>query len=288
MPPIPATALTHLHVLEVAGPDGLQFLQGQCTQDVQQLPRNSLVAAAFCNAKGRVISNVQLLLLQHDPARVLMLCHQSAAATLHTHLRKYAVFFRQMQFSYQPEAYHLFGISTPDSDLLAQLRANTALTASVAWGSERGILIVKDNATALPQDLLAATEPLAQWQVDDIRESLLWLDGTQAGCWIPQNVNLDELGALSFSKGCYTGQEVVARLHYKGASKKRLYRLVADSHLQPTGTTVRQDGKAVGTLLQQASVGDHYYALAVLKTPASASPSPYYDESEQLAFQLLN
>ena len=128
-------------------------------------------------------------------------------------------------------------------------------------------------------------DAFAQWQVQDIKENKLWLSAEQVERWIPQNVSLDDLGGISFKKGCYTGQEVIARLHFKGKSKKRLFAVQWAS--EASVSTVMTATGAIGDVIQQASVNGQSYALAVLKED-NISDVMYGDENQQLIIELLH
>lgn len=278
--------LTHLDVIQLTGQDTLKFLQGQCTQDVMQLKPNQPMAGAFCNAKGRMISNVQLVLVNQEPTEVLMICHKSSAEALFNHLKKYAAFFRGMKLNYASDAYRGFGISGLEEVSLASTQEQFTTSAVFGWDAQRAMLW-QSSDLELPEFAAEANDQsLNEWQAQDIQSQKLWLDSDQIESWIPQNVSLDELDGISFKKGCYTGQEVIARLHFKGQSKKRLFALTASSD-KPFTDSIYNGEKAIGQVIQRATVGQTQFALAVLPTTASDAPL-YLDENQQVEIQLLH
>lgn len=102
--------------------------------------------------------------------------------------------------------------------------------------------------------------------------------------WVAQMANLDLLGGISFDKGCYTGQEVVARLHYLGNLKKRMFRVEGAGHPPAPGTTVRHasgDGQSVGEIVDAVAVGEGFVASAVLQLAVAESDALMLDGLEQ-------
>lgn len=279
--------LTQFATFVLEGNDTIKFLQGQCTQDMGELVLNMPLLGAFCTAKGRTVTNVQLVQISSEPVKILMVCHASVSDTLFAHLKKYAAFFRQMTFTPLPDSSVVYGLKAADPSRSADvLRSKEAVTAAVQWGDNR-VLCWVDSGESFDSLSIENAISVADWNVQDILEQKLWLDADQVESWIPQNVNLDELGGISFKKGCYTGQEVVARLHFKGESKKRLFALKASGELTLADKTISSHGKSVGTIVQAAKNEDGLFVLAVLKVSESQSEL-YSSENQQVAFHLLH
>lgn len=260
--------IKHLASITVCGSDTLTFLQGQCTQDIKKIPSFGALPGAFCSAKGRVVSNVLVHRVNDSQDDFELLCHASSAALLYDHLKKYVPFFRGTKMS---------------------ITSNAALNmvGYIGTGDRPGfklndLMSLELNSPAINEELDTAE----QWLVEEIKQGVLWLDEHQFEQWIAQNINLDSLNAVSFTKGCYTGQEVVARLHYKGSSKKRLYAVRATDSMT-TSQSISANGKTVGNLLQCAHWGPHSYGLAVIKTDATEGPL-FITENEQLQLELLH
>lgn len=279
--------LTHLAGILLSGSDTLNFLQGQSTQDIKRLALHEPIAAGFCNAKGRLISNVRLVLIREEPTEVLMIGEKSGMEALAAHLKKYAPLFRQMTFGYQPDQFQFAGFEgRPDADQLRVRDADDPTLSVMPWAGHRTLVCThaRQAVTGIKDQ-----QPIPEqaWKYQDILEQMLWLDGDQAGEWIPQNVSLDDLDGVSFKKGCYTGQEVVARLHYKGKSKKRLFRLKIPATDATLNAPVYAADKVVGHIIQLARGEQDSVALAVLKVDKADQPLTVGDDP-QVPVELLH
>lgn len=272
--------LNHLGLLTVRGNDAIKFLQGQCTQDVQSLQPGIASAGAFCTAKGRAITTVRLAIHEGISDCVHLICHRSSADILMRHLQKYILFFRGTTIENQTEQFTAIGLGGAASATKAGELAAERNGFATAINDDRQLLFVENSQ--LP-DLTFS--PSSSWEKSDIEQSILWMDSEQTEKWIPQNFSLDETGGISFKKGCYTGQEVIARLHYKGQSKKKLFKVTWNGPTIENGADIYGPKGPSGKVLQQIAVDDQNYALAIL--PAEQTESLFADENEQLAVKLL-
>jgi folate-binding protein YgfZ len=285
--------LDHLGLLLLSGPDAIKFLQGQCTQDVSKLSSSKPLHGAFCTAKGRAITNVWFLKFNTQTPTIGILCHQSSASALQKHLAKYLAFFRGTTLTYEPGRFHGYGFYG-SSDLLGDIGNLLSSEDSHIvsdWAPCRALAFLDSKSTDFAQALSTITElktiEVSKWQIDDIREKRLWLSSDQIERWIPQNFSLDDLDGISFTKGCYTGQEVVARLHYKGQSKKRLFTLYWDETQYPDVKNIFSDGKNIGEIIESSTFNGKSYALAILKAD-QAEQVLFADENQQFEIQLLH
>lgn len=222
---------TGLTVIEVTGQDAPEFLQGQLTCNINDLSESQASIAAFCNAKGRVISTLVVVKTQHS---FLLILPDSLIDTVLNKLCRY-VLRAQVQLHNQTDALQLLGLQVQPG----QINESGWPTANFAVGHHPAMLIKLPSA---PRYLLIATpiqaqdlithlreqqgfEPgeLNEWRYQDISSALPWFDINQTEQHVPQMLNLDRLGGISFNKGCYTGQEIVARSHYLGKVKRALF-----------------------------------------------------------------
>lgn len=291
-------------ILEVRGPDSEKFLQGQASASTAHATATIAPPAVFCTPKGRAIANVQLI--KSAPECYWLLLERSIADALHQHLAKYAAFYKaelilRDDLAIAGLAGHrlddVFGdaMALPNSDWGVRVNTNEELAITRhPHDLMRLVLIAPHEKLAELCRKMAAELALVSsdlWQRLDIEAGLLWLDEPQREKWLPQMFNWEALAGISFKKGCYTGQEVVARAHYRGQVKKRLMRLsVPTTELIETGTNIKDatSDKTLGEVVRSAvTAEDHVELLAIMTTkddmpsltindqPAHIKPLPY-------------
>lgn len=281
------TPLVHLGVLDIQGPGAERFLQGQTSAQVTLADGNFAPLTVFCTSKGRVLANAQLWRLADNHFRLLL--HRSLVASLASHLGKFSPFYKVTLEAGDDLA--LLGLIGREAVALAE--ANFDIVAPTVW-HQAGIddiqvlghpgprprLIVclpTDQAIDIWHGLAAQATPVSNaiWRLHDIQAGLVWMNDDQSDAYLPQMVNWEALGGISFKKGCYTGQEVVARAHFRGQVKKRMVRAQLDGGLLPEiGSPVEDDeGKRLGEVVsaeldayQQAEI------LAVLSIKKDTGP----------------
>jgi folate-binding protein YgfZ len=270
--PLSSTAIAPLpqySIMEIAGLDAERFLQGQTSAQVTLANGEFAPLTAFCSPKGRVLANGQLMRV--DETRYWLLLDIGVADPLHAHLAKYAPFYK-VEIT-RPET-RIFGIVGEDA--AAQVEAQLDVTAPVAWamaqsdaavilhhpGPTPRFMVVAPEDAALPAwkafEGIATPVGNAVWRLQDIQAGLAWLGDSQRDSYLPQMINWEALGGISFRKGCYTGQEVVARAHFRGQVKKRLLRAQLENDTLPApGTPVHDaDGKFQGDIVCAALNAD--------------------------------
>lgn len=274
-------------ILEVQGPDSQKFLHGQCTTDVQNLSPGQWRLGGFCTPKGRLYANFYLLALAEDHYWLVM--PRSMVAPTIDRMQKYAAFFRT---ELHDSSTHWHGLVFHRAEGNSEQPGELALTVSeqeIAMGMPQGHTLVwlnplqESHYERVMQTVEAEAEclPEVAWDRWETRFGLAWVEPSTVEAFIPQALSWDELGGVSFSKGCYTGQEVVARLHYKGVSKKRL-RHVSGSGKAPesTAAVTQADGRNLGQLVRVVPVEAGWIGLAVVNThsdddaPALADAQP--------------
>lgn len=223
-------------LLGVEGPDANKFLQGQLTCDLRDLAPNHSLQGAQCSLKGRMINTYRLVQDQED--RVILRTFAELASATRAALGKYIV-FSKAEITDLSDAYTLVGLVGPQAESLLSTQLGAVPETDGDWLSSNGHLIIKlaerryecwlDQTTA--PALLAVWSASCQagdenlWTLQDIRAGWAQLRPQTQELFTPQALNYPLVGAVSFHKGCYTGQEVVARLHYKGKLKRRMYRV---------------------------------------------------------------
>lgn len=284
--------LPQLAALDIKGVDAEKFLQGQTSAQVSLA--NGLFAplTCFCTPKGRMLANAQLLKISNEHYRLLL--STSLIDMLATHLAKFAAFYRvelQAQSSMiilgasesANEAAQAFGLSLPEQPYTHH--TNSLATALRLPGQGRWLISVESPAEHHGIELNDDEDALNTWLLEDIRSGLAWLTAPQQDHFLPQMLNWEALGGISFKKGCYTGQEVVARAHFRGQVKKRLVRVTATAGSLPQvgDTLVDEQDKAVGEVVSSAFSGDQQIELlAVASTKAIEALIPLYWQGHPL------
>jgi hypothetical protein len=229
--PVRSAALD-LAVLEFVGADAVDFLQGQVTQDVKKLVPGQARPAGYCTAKGRLLAS--FVMWKATPAedgapRVRALVHASIAAAAQKRLSMF-VLRSKVKIGILP--LHVAGI-VGDASLLAGM-AGGALPAT-AWTLAElptGTWIAAPGAATRWWRIGEAAPAVEQadnnsahddWQAADIVAGLPWISAPTQDLFVPQMVNLELIDGVSFTKGCYPGQEIVARSHYLGKLKRRMF-----------------------------------------------------------------
>lgn len=253
-------------VLELHGRDAAAFAQAQLMNDVRALADGQWQWTGWLNPKGRVIALAALLRLAED--RYWLLLPDHPAARLADELRRFV--FRSKLTLTAREDLTTRGTWAAPAAFASEARHNhsdrrDALT-WLDWSGERprtlwvGPSPDIDRALAPHRDLIASN---VAWAVEDLAHGLPRLGELAMAMHTPQMLGLTRLDAYSVKKGCYPGQEIVARTHFLGQAKRHLRRLHGALPLQ-VGESVLADGKPVGDVLCAASDGDRHEALAVL------------------------
>ncbi|MEW6646967.1 MAG: folate-binding protein [Pseudomonadota bacterium] len=241
--------LSHFGLLRVEGPDGLTFMQGQFTNDVRQVNDNHSQLSGHLSPKGRLFNVFRLF--KRDGAWYLRLPAALVQPALER-LRKY-VLMSKVSLSDAGDSLLRIGVSGPHAYacLAQELDHMPQAADEVAHG--KGLTVVRvggphpraevygDAASiqALWQKLAAVAKPAgaSAWALLDIHAGLPNVFPANVEAFVPQMVNLQLVNGVSFRKGCYTGQEVVARMQYLGTLKRRMYLAHIDGTTLPAAGT---------------------------------------------------
>ncbi|MEC5342849.1 tRNA-modifying protein YgfZ [Brenneria populi] len=286
---LPATliSLDRWALVTLNGPDTVKYLQGQVTADVAALAADQHVLCAHCDAKGKMWSDLRLFQRAEGFAFIE---RRSLRDTQLNELKKYAVFSKttiaadddvvllgaagadirqrlQPVFSRLPDAEHP----------VMQIQDATVL--HFAHPAERFLLVLPAaRYAALLEQLTDNVEfnDSRQWLALDIESGLPIIDSGNSAQFIPQAANLQALNGISFSKGCYAGQEMVARAKYRGANKRALYWLAGQAERVPEAgedleLRLGDNWRRTGTVLAACRLGDsRVWVQAVLNNDLEA------------------
>ncbi|QJI27771.1 folate-binding protein YgfZ [Pseudomonas sp. ADAK18] len=291
--------LSHEGVLAVRGADAAKFLQGQLTCNLNYLSDTQASLGARCTQKGRMQSSFRIL-LQGDG--VLLAMASELLEPQLADLKKYAVFSKS-KLTDESAAWVRFGLSDADSTLVSLGLKLPPETDSVARTDELIAIRVSPGraelwAPATQADTvrshLAAhlkEGDLNQWLLGQIRAGIGQVMAQTRELFIPQMLNLQAVGGVSFKKGCYTGQEIVARMQYLGKLKRRLYRLSLNAgELPEPGTPLfsPSHNSAIGEVVIAARADQTIELLAVLQAEAADAGDVHVGTLEGPGLHLLD
>lgn len=220
---------TNIHSLEIKGTDAIKFLQGQLTNDVKALNlENNTQLTALCNLKGRVIALVHLHYIAED--HLVMMLPVNLSETVLAHLKKYAI-FSKVTFEIS-DHYHLYfdGKSHQVTDTLGTSSVNDI-----------------------------------QMQMKNIEAKRSLIDANNSELFLPAELNLDDFNAVSYTKGCFMGQEVIARMKYKGTLKKQLIAYQLSGNLTNQEKLISETGETLGEMVNYCEQNGQSSALAIVK-----------------------
>lgn len=258
-------------VIRVTGPDSGKFLQGQLSADIAKLQPGAHTLAGLHNREGRVIALLRVLALSTTDF-VAVLPRELVPDTVER-LRKF-VLRAKAAVQDASDALCVWGAA----------RALPVLENAVAtspWGTARQIVLVPFANNSVVGGCETATQSRASWQAADIADGLPQVYRATSEAFVSQMLNLDVLGAIAFDKGCYTGQEVIARAHYRGRVKRRLQRFRATGEqalrVGDEGHFVGGAGFRVVEVDSSTATEIEFLAVTTLsdagESPASPTPS---------------
>jgi tRNA-modifying protein YgfZ len=242
-------------IIRLAGEEAGSFLQNMLTNDVNALQVNQAQITGFCNPKGRLLAIFQLIRRQDD---YLVILPAGLAEPISQRLNLFKL-RSKVDISLMKES-HVLGLVHPQADIgpAQQWQGKNIKQGLIVRqpGEEpRSLLIVDNNRIDLLSDWLNQGWSLApedHWQRLEIEAGLPMVFTESTEAFTPQQVNLDLIDGVSFKKGCYPGQEVVARLHYLGTPSRRLFLgVIQDSQLPGIHSAVTDSqGNTVGHIVQ--------------------------------------
>jgi folate-binding protein YgfZ len=292
--------LTDTGLIRASGADAHAFLHAQLTSDIAGLAALRTQYSGYCSPKGRLLAT---FLVWNVDDGVLLQLPRSLVADIRARLARY-VLRSKVTLAEATASYSCFGISGANAAAaLARLTARVpehmdaivasdGILATRLRGDRFMILVPAAQAPAIREVLAthAQEELQVAWTRLDIEQGIAVITAETQDQYVPQMVNLDLIGAVSYSKGCYPGQEIVARTHYLGRLKQRTYHIRSASPLatgDPLYSTAFGAEQASGTVLNAApESAAGYDALAVIQTAAVASADLHWKSLDGPALQL--
>lgn len=295
-PALTLSLLNHLGLISVTGEQGVSFIHGQVTADMSSLEAGQWCWGAHCDPKGRMLATFRAF-KQGDA--LILLAPRSALEVSLAQLKKYAV-FSKAELNDVSQEFALIGVSGNEAasfvgSYFGEVTAAVSYTdkGTVIRDGERFMLVLdKAQASAL---ISASGQPLFGadvWQAQEIRSGYPNIAANHASEYIPQMCNLQAVGGISFSKGCYMGQETVARTKYRGGNKRALYILFGDSQtqvrLESTLEIAVEGGyRKAGNIIEVVSRGGQVLMTAVLANDTPADAVLRLADDHQASFKVL-
>ena len=281
------TYLKHESLLHIVGPDTLQFLQGQTTCDTRKVDSSHALQGVFCTPQGRVVCDFLLCELDHEHYAMRMrsdICESSSAA-----FGKYII-FSKATLDAEREDWATIALWGPQA--AGAIRNIFGETPAEQYGARSGTGFVvvqidtsgeqfecyvnttsnQEQLNNISKELEEGSEP--EWQGLQIATGIARIEANTVEEFVPQTLNFDLTSHISFNKGCYTGQEVVARLHYLGKPKRRTYlaELSEVAECEP-GSILYEAGadKSAGAVVNCCTTADGIRALIAVTTKSIAN-----------------
>jgi tRNA-modifying protein YgfZ len=281
--------LDSLGVLRASGADVVSFLQGQLSNDIERLAPERSLLAGYHNAQGRVIAVLRLV--PGAPGELLAVLPRELSATVASRLAKF-VLRAKVKVADESAGWQVAGLmasggpASPAAALAGALpeaphgvaRLEGSIAVRVGAEPARWLLLSPVGAASRPRPPAVLSEfppaPPQAWERLSVSAGEPEVVTATSEEFVGQMLNLDVLGAIDFDKGCYTGQEVIARAHYRGRVKRRMQRFLTDAPamLEPGDSGVLADGRTfrVVRAVAHAEGRCEFLAVTALRTVAGA------------------
>ncbi len=250
--------ITHLGVIKIVGEDAAKFIHGQLTQDFSLLDLNTARLAAFCSAKGRM--QASFIGFKRSATEILLVC---SLDILPATLKRLSMFVMRAKakLSDASAEYTLFGLMGDATKNIAEqsnlagakadIDSSTLVNLYPADGVPRQLWIAP-TGTPAPQGKALTSE---LWLWTEVRSGVATISAPVVEAFVPQMLNYESIGGVNFKKGCYPGQEIVARSQFRGTQKRRAFIVHADASMAAGDEVFAADDNSqpVATVVQAAS-----------------------------------
>jgi len=235
--------LNRYGLIAVTGADARAFLHAQLTNDIEGLAADKSAFAGWCTAKGRLLATMRVI---PSPEGFLLQLSRDIAPAI---AKRLSMFVLRSKVKISDESANLSQIGLWDAQWQGPDVAWDGRTVRVRVGDGRYLLV----GPGLTRQCASSEE---KWSVEEILAGRPFITTATQDQFVPQMLNLEKIGAVDFQKGCYPGQEIVARAQYRGEVKRRMVRLPA-----PAGVELRPGQEFNGGMVVDAAGGE---LLAVL------------------------
>ena len=246
--------LKNFSELSISGEGSKDFLQGQISADIDKIDENNSSLACLCNVKGRVISSFTLIKDTSGKNRFSLIGPKETIQRTERELRKYIPFYKS-EMKIRNES-NLFGCKEEISEILFG-DLNFSENNTVSLQNEKLIRFLNKSfiliyASSELSDTLRAisNEDPSEWILDDISNKNVEIDENTSELYLPHDLNYHVNGRIDFEKGCYTGQEIIARMQYRSKNLPRLYLLNSMKEVKTNMVVTKKNSeKKIGSVV---------------------------------------
>ena len=288
-----------LDVIKISGVDAETFIQGQITNDISLLSEEEKsIYAGYCSPKGRLLA---FFFITKMDANYFLFCPPCISEAISKRLAMY-VLRAKVEISSSPKGIDYFLVdesdikklignlsSIPQSKMQTALSNNKTVSVTMLGGPKSYYFLFGNTKeiSKLYDEIYSTKIKPCNWNEVHIDNIIPNIFNETQDLYIPQSVNLDLIGAVNFKKGCYTGQEVVARTHYLGKPKRRMYLGSVSLNKNPElGSDIKVDDEKVGSIVNSYKQEDNIFKVLVELRIEKIDARPTIDGNEILSLEM--
>ena len=294
--------LSHYSLLQISGPDAFGFLHAQITGDLNQLKLHGWLFSAWCQPNGRVICT--FIIFARDDNLYLIL----PSMLKDTVMRRLSMYILRSKVTLQDvtDDYVLMGLAGTDIEkiLMQTVTQVPPVTGNMIqseyfsclklWDKTPRYILINtiEHVEGLLDNITTSfhSGKRSGWSLLDIEAGIPWIINSTSESFLPQMLNIDQMHGLSYQKGCYPGQEIIARLHYRGQLKKKMYLGSGNADFTPGAgdRLIHQDSGAVAGDVIDAELhpAGGFRMLAVVETQSAESNNLCLEGATNISIKL--
>ena len=299
LPNVMISTLNHLGLMKVTGEDNRKFMQGQVSSDIENQPKNAWRWGAHCDPKGKMIASFRSFYSGDD---LFLLMPKDSLSVDLPQLQKYAV-FSKAELIDATKNWQLLGVAGSEAALFIKENLTQVFEDVTLLNDGKDGLIIKDNE----RYLLMLTEDVASaflsknqhslydetaWKALEVTSAYPNIPANLSGQYIPQMCNLQAINGICFTKGCYMGQETIARIKYRGGNKRALYLLTGQCQQTIDSNTeleiqLEDNYRKAGNIIEFVQRGTEVILTAVLANDTALDAKFRLSNDEQSELGIL-
>lgn len=295
LPPLMLANLSHMGLIKVVGEQGRSFIHGQVTTDISSLAANQWRWGAHCDPKGKMLASFRTFAIQEA---LFMLMPRDVIEVDLPQLQKYAVFSKATLSNASAE-WTLLGVAGEQANQFVgehfgEVTQELTLVdqGAILKDADRFILVLTpEAAAALVAQSQQSVFDASAWQALEISAGYPNIAASHASQYVPQMCNLQAVNGISFNKGCYMGQETIARMKYRGGNKRALYILRGHTELQISLESaleieMEEGFRRGGQILEFVQRGNQVLLTAVLANDTENTAKLRFADDEQSSLHI--